>query len=215
MPPHVEMAQARGINADMMNAQIADLIEETRIIQDRVQTLLSRLNKIREDIALYKPEAYQQTIEIAGKPREITLPVPERPKFIVENKESSLIPAETPPPQPQKKQTQIAGVTNIRTGIHTDKTRIVIDINGDAGHDIDFDKAAGFLTVSLNNSQWNTNASQNYKLSQLKGYQAKNSGQGAIIAMSVANTKSVRTSTIKKTGDKPTRLIIDLMKSDD
>lgn len=216
-PPSIDMANPRGLNMDLMNIQIAQLIEDTRVIQDRVKTLLTELTEIRNELAYYNPASYQQTVEIAGKERQITLPVPERPKLIKKQNSVSITPPVFVPSKNiniknKPNNVTITGVTDIRTGIHYDKTRIVLDINGSTSHTVDFDKSAGIITIELAEAQWNTIQSKNYQLPQLDGYQAKNLNDRAIMAISVKNTKSVKTSSIKKTGNKPARLIIDLIK---
>lgn len=211
--PSIEMANARGLNTRVMDVRLAELIAETKIIQERVQILLARLNTIKNEIAYYNPKAYTQIIDIAGPPRTITLPVPERPNTGIDKQEHpidrNLIKPSYKKPESQTSQ---KGVKQFRTGVHATKTRIVMDINGGTTHTVDFDKELGILTLTLRDSTWNTTPSKMFELSQLKGYQAKNTKQGVVIAMSVDNTQSVKTSSIKKTGDKPARLIVDLIK---
>ncbi len=209
-----KMAGVRGLNPQLMDEKLQGFIKETESIELRVATLLTRLNYLRDEISAYGQTRIETISEVVQNPAEakpqVILPVPDRKK------------AQAEPPKPAVKTKAVKpktktlpmkdGVYNVRYGAHSDKTRLVFDINGSTNHEMSFDKEAGIVTIMLPETQWSTQNSRTYKSSQLSGYEAKSSGQGTIIAMAVKNTSSVKTTKIGKSGSKQSRLVIDLMK---
>lgn len=204
LPP---MAEARSLNMQIMDTNLATLIHEAEAIEKQVDSLLSKLHELRGKINTHPHLADDHVPEDAKANPQPILPV------------------ETHKPAPRKVQTkpvQVGGVHKtaigqegvyaVRIGDHKDKIRLVFDINGPTKNKVDFDKEAGVITVTLPDTPWATEAARTYKLTQLGGYQAKNSNNGSIVAMSIKNTKSVKTETLGAADGKPARLIIDLMK---
>ena len=206
----VKMAQARGINPRLMDEKLSDLIKETESIELKLATLLRRLNYLRDEIVTYDQTRVEKiNTVIAPAPSKIKpqtiLPVPE-PKMVKPKKKAKKKIVQ------HKKLPMKSGVYNVRYGAHSDKTRLVFDVNGPTKHDMIFDKEVGIVTITLPQTSWATSTSRTYKSSQLAGYEAKSSGQGTIVAMAVKDTSSVKTQMIGKSGNKPARLIVDLVK---
>lgn len=200
------MAGARSVNPKVMDTHLAALIQETQAIESQVDGLLKKLESVRAEILAH---SLSKEPEAIAKPQTI-LPVPERPAV------TKVKMVKKPVAKPKKvvKANSISklGVVSVRTGVHKDKTRLVFDVNGSTANTVEFDKELGLLTVSLPKTKWATQTSRSYKFAQLAGYEAKNSGEGSIIALSVKNTSAVKTSTMKKMGAKSARLIVDLIK---
>ena len=214
----MRMAGARSVNTDVIDAHLVKLIEETKTIESQVDALLKKLRDLRVEIMTqsatvgmpmqaHVEKATFKPLPIIKMKPQVILPVPER------------ISVQKPATKPKMKIVQKtpklvlkSGVVGVRTGVHKDKTRLVFDVNGSTAHKVDFDKEIGVLTISFAQTPWATASGKAYRFSQLAGYEAKNSGKGSIIALSVKNTSRVKTSKIAKTGSKPARLIIDLLK---
>jgi len=207
----IPMAQPRGVNVAVMDKHLESLMNETSVIEAQVQHLMKRLQFLRDEIGAHG-NAYQETIvetlpvkpvikEPAQEKPQIILPVPKEkakkvsPKPVVKKKSQT--------PKPTGK-----GVYNVRHGVHSDKTRLVFDVNGSTKHDIAVDTEAGIVTITLPDTPWSTSNSKMYKLNQLSGYEAKSSDKGTIIAMAIASTSDVKTMALSK----PNRLVVDLIK---
>jgi len=215
------MAEMRGINPYLMDDQLRKLITEAQSIELRVETLLNRLNMLSAEIQEYKKPIVNPNIStIVDKnktqtahaaPQQI-LPVadrkPEQQKVMA--KPALKIVKKAKPAV--KKLSNKKGVVNVRYGTHKDKTRLVFDMNGSTKHEMVFDEEVGIVTVTLPQTGWATLSSKTYNTKQIAGYEAKKMDSGAIIAMAVKNTSSVKTHVIGKTKSKPARLIVDLMR---
>ena len=213
------IAESKGLNAQVMDGYVTSLINETAQIEAQVEKLMQRLTSIRMELAAYQPNSNtadtQSTSLIenysSGKPlKELDTPVVSntKAKTLVKKADKPTVQSQNKPRPPVVKSN---GVLNVRTGVHSNKTRLVFDVNGPLNHNFDYDKEVGLLTVTLPETKWSTTTEKTYNLKQIKGYEAKPQGQGTVIAMIVTNTQSVKTSTIQKTGGKPARLVIDLV----
>ena len=207
----VIMAQPRGVNVTVMDKHLESLMTETSVIEAQVQHLMGRLQSLRDEIGAHG-NAYQETIVETLPVKPVTQePAQEKPQIILPVPKEK---AKKASPKPvAKKKTQMPkpkgkGVYNVRHGVHSDKTRLVFDVNGSTKHDIAVDTEAGIVTITLPDTQWGTGNSRMYNLNQLSGYEAKSSAQGTIIAMAIANTSDVKTMALSK----PNRLVVDLMK---
>lgn len=210
----LDLAPQKGINNAVMDNYLAILIQDASKIEDQIKILNSRLKYIRSELSEYQlkniDKHHIDTVATDLKIRQKPVLEPDnkpRPKVHKVAKKPAM-----PKPQANTKHYGKQGVINLRIGKHSDKTRLVLDINGSIAHSFSFDKEAGFITLMLNNTKWATKNSEVYKSGQLAGYQAQDQGQGSIIAFAVSNTKDVKVSTIKKTSGKPARIIIDLIK---
>jgi len=203
----VPMAQARGVNVQVMDKHLESLMTETSVIEAQVQHLMGRLQSLRDEIGAQN--AYKATI-IETIPVAKTEPAKTEPQVILPASQTKAVKTISKPTVKKaiKKSTPKGkGVYKVRHGVHADKTRLVFDVNGSTKHDMMVDTEAGIVTITLPDTSWGTGKSRMYKLNQLSGYEAKSSGQGTIIAMAIANTSDVRTMTLSK----PNRLVIDLM----
>ena len=254
--PTMGLSNSMGVNVEMLDKDLADLVGEAQTVEMQVAVMLKKLSDIRMEISNYKQmpdigfddvanmnaipieDVIAQEIDvapvIAARPNTVTTleqPDPDAELQVVTIKAplsyDDVQPASQPmvvdstelkaPPQLQATPKQPSpilanGVTNIRTGIHYDKTRLVFDINGSLDHSMDFDRDAGLLTIAMPNTKWATNTKGTFKLTQVNGFDAKPTGQGTMIAMDVKNTSDVKIQKIKAMGNKPARLIIDLIK---
>lgn len=214
--PVYDMARPRGVNTDiMLDRNLADLVDEAHVIQAQIDVLVARLQSLRSRIYAH------DTVSADSFAPAAETPVSLMPMVSPAAAPAAVAPAPvvdvTSKPKPRAPKPQIAtakgeGVVGVRVGRHADKTRIVFDVNGSTRHTFDFDAQAGVLTVTLPETVWATAQAKTFSFPQLSGYQAKQAEQGTIIAMSVDDTASVKTDTIRATLGKPARLIIDLMK---
>lgn len=212
------MAGVRSINTELLNKDLSNMIADTKAIESQIKDLQNKLENLRSQIALTSAIPFKDNAPVADEAPQTIVPsvqedahLEDKAKIITEN----VKPQQKPSVQKSSPKTKTAlksGVNSVRTGVHKDKTRLVFDINGSTKHTTDFDKELGLLTVTLPQTQWGTTTTQAYRLPQLSGYEAKNSGQGSIVALSLKGVSSVKTSTIQKTGVRPARLVIDLMK---
>lgn len=233
----------QGINMDMMDSRLADMVREANDIEFQIAVLIERLQKMRNEIsgfALVKkvktesPSAEQSMKTIddivddtlepdAGEPSEQGINnehsgvVADESIMNLMAEEEAAEPQETKPqpkpqPQAQKPVPSGDGVVDVRVGVHHDKTRIVLDVNGSTKNNVNFDREAGLLTVTMPDTEWSAPQSKTYKLSQIQGYEAKSENGGTVIAMAVTQTSNVDTVTIARKNNRPARLVIDLMK---
>jgi len=201
----IRMAGSLGLNTKIISKNIDDLIYRARDIENKMNDLMAELQDLRGKIQT------QKTATVATSAPEPIIPViKQRPVA------TKTIVAPQKPKQkantPKKTYSTKQGVINVRTGMHKDKTRLVFDINGSTKHTQDYDKQTGLVTLTLPETPWTIAQNKMFKLSQLSGYDANVMGQGSVIALAVKNTSTVKTQTIKKTGNKPARLIVDLIK---
>lgn len=107
------------------------------------------------------------------------------------------------------------GVVGVRVGAHPDSVRIVLDVMG--GKDkftANLDNAEKVLMVELPDTAWSAAKSEAIKGNPLvASYSAQKSGNGTVLALTLkAETKILSSKTLKGSGGKPTRLLIDLSK---
>jgi hypothetical protein len=204
-----QLAQAKGLNVLVMDDYLSVLIHDATEIEKQIQILNDKLVSIRSELTNHQNDVNTNIHEKSLTP--VTKPI-ETAKNNIKVATTKL----KSKPKKRINKTYISstkiGVNNIRIGIHKDKTRLVLDVNGSTKHDFSFDKEAGFLTITLPKTQWATVLSKTYKFNQIGGYQAQSEGQGSMMALITSDTTTVRTSTIKKTSGKPARIIIDLIK---
>ena len=225
---NISLAANRGLNVDMMDYRVGALMAEAQKLEHDMDMLLARMNALHMDIKKQKKmmDADMAMEAVAVDTPQVLVAIEEgRDKVAEDMPEASMTEpvhspkTETiqPKPQPKKAKANAAfmkdGVVNIRHGVHKGKTRLVLDINGSTSHTVDFDKEVSLVTIALPKTVWSTAASKTYKLQQLSGFEAKSQGQGgSVVALVVKNTSDVKTSTMTKSGSKPARLVIDLMK---
>jgi hypothetical protein len=208
------IAEPRGLNASVMDDELSELLGEAKTIEDRIRNLIMRLAQLQSNI-----KNLQGHNEV--KEADLTL------KIEAENDENMpqvLIPTKTKPVQvksvkaplkPQAgsstekaKTNNAAGVYNVRTGIHANKTRFVLDVNGSTSNIMNFDAEAGIVTITMPDTSWNAPRSKTYDEGKILGYEAKASNGGTIIAMAVQNTSSVEILRLQH----PDRLVVDALK---
>ena len=211
----MQLAKMRGVNVEVMDQRLQSLVNEAKLVESQIDHLIKRMQGLREEMASYiSPNPYKQTIieqVLAKEEPQVILPVPERAAKVEPTKKPIVVKK----PKPKKKKSPVVkkntkgeGVVSVRHGVHADKTRMVFDMNGSTVHSHEFDKEAGVLTITLPKTKWSASKSRAYSLSQISGYEAKDSGQGSIIAMAVKNTSGVKVIPLSN----PNRLVVDVMK---
>jgi hypothetical protein len=205
---NLPMAKSRSVNARILNERLQELTNEAASIENQMSVLLARLNRLRDEISGYDVTRIDVLENTVVKPAEaepqVILPVPERPK------PAQAVKPDVQKPTVKKQPTKLSGngVVNVRVGAHSDKTRMVFDINGTAKHTMNYDAEAGVVTIAMPETQWSAANSKTFKNTQISGYEAKESGEGTIVAIAVKNTSDVKTMILSK----PNRLVIDLIK---
>lgn len=221
------LSDPRGVNMQMMDQKLQDMVSEANAIESQVTALSARLKQLRDDIAglaLVKKvsvvaDPYAGSDEIASENPQTIIPAINEQPSVSEPEAATTPTSNTNHVKAQEKIEDLtlktsteAGVVNVRHGIHSNKTRVVLDINGSVKNTMNFDAEAGIVTLNLPGTPWATANSRMYSLQQLSGYEAKESGQGTIIAMAVKNTSTVKVESIPATGKNSARLIVDLYK---
>lgn len=215
--------------ANDIEFQIAILIERLKKMRDEISGFaLIQKNEVRADPNAPNDMDINDIVAITLETDTVTsieTPVdsgvvadasimdlqPSKPAMVKQHKEAEPKPQVKTQSPPQKTSNE-PGVFDVRTGVHSDKTRIVFDVNGSTKHSINFDREVGLVTLILPDTQWSTTSSKNFKMTQLSGYDAKSEGNGTAVAMAVSNTSSVDVVTLAPSGSRPARLVIDLMK---
>lgn len=240
----IPITDPHGVNMNMMDARLQQMVTEADDIEQQVAVLVERLRKLRDDISGL---AFVNKVSMVADPApnpvqeaELLQPIsrteiPKPPVASLPRPESVTQSAQPPKAQAQLKpvatdfvvEEKIApvtakenvvtpkladGVVSVRDGVHSNKTRLVFDVNGSTKHSVAFDKEAGVLTLKLPNTKWSTAKNRTYKLSQLSGYEAKPDGDGTIIALAVKGTSAVKVEALGKSGNRPARLVVDLIK---
>jgi len=213
--PVPQMAGPRSVNVNLLDDRLRALTDEAQSIETKMAVLLSRLNDLRDEI-----QGYDQTMtqaykpEIASQPPQTIIPVQNYSKPEKTAAAAKKLSPKKVKPRPQetsKPQTPLAkgqGVVNVRTGVHKNKTRLVLDIRGSTRHSMNFDREAGIVTLAMPQTKWSTASSRTLSLNQISGYQAKHSGAGTILALAVENTSDVKGMTLSN----PNRIVLDMMK---
>lgn len=213
MSSGVSMTPARGVNIEVMDDHLSSLLNEAGLIESQLNHLINRLASIKHEISGYNSEVITTQSSTLQEP-------PMLEKIIVRDDvtfdgPAIVNPAIIEPAAPvttQKVTTTKAkvttqGVNNVRYGIHSDKIRLVFDTDTLSTNTMSFDKEAGIVTISMPKTQWSASKSAVYNLSQLSGYEAKQSGQGTIVALAVKNTSDVKLMSLSS----PNRVVIDLI----
>lgn len=228
----------KGINLAVTDDHLLQLLNEANRVEEQLSHMAGRLTELRRDIIAYRhhtktgpslkqpPMLGDRAVEEAtiapasGDVVTVDRAVEKqtlKPRTVIVTKKGVPVEPEKAEvaksiTEPAKKEDVISnsdGVYKVRYGLHADKTRLVFDLkNGSTQHTMNFDKQAGIVTVTLPEAPWKTASGQTYKLEQLSGYEAKQSGQGTIVAMAVKGTSSVKTMSLSS----PNRLVIDLIR---
>jgi len=105
------------------------------------------------------------------------------------------------------------GVVGVRFGTHPDRTRIVLDVVGDATFTTSLDNDEKLLTVEMPKAACAASVDGFKGNSLVASYTAQASGEGCVVAFVLkAGTKILESKTMKGDAGKPTRLVIDLAK---
>lgn len=106
------------------------------------------------------------------------------------------------------------GVAGVRLGTHPDRVRIVLDVNGSTKFSTHIDNGEKLLTVELPETGWSAAKTQAFKgMPVVDSYMAQGEGKGTIVAFTLkGETKILEMKTLKGSGGRPSRVIIDLAK---
>lgn len=204
---------------------LSNLMDETNEVKKRLIDMQNRLIGLKKEIITYRRFTKNESnlkkppmMESRAHENNNVAPLTSKqknelmkPKTIIVSRKSDVLAdssrnGDSPNDVASKTYTNV--VKSIRTGIHNDKTRIVIDMNNNINHVMNYDKQANIVTITLPETQWRVLLSQTYNFEQFSGYEAKQTGQGAIIAMAIQKTSNVKSMTLSN----PSRLVVDLIK---
>ncbi len=148
-------------------------------------------------------------VKISGTP-EISAPVPpSRPK-------TSFMAVNLTPMKTKDSLLSAPGrgdVIKIRSAEHTGKTRIVLDIKGDARFDARLDNGAKALLVDLQNAAWSAGHEMDlHSLSIISGFRVETPGGGAtrLVLSLKKDTKLLQAVSFGTNAEGVTRIVIDL-----
>jgi len=209
---NLPLAGSRGINMTVIDKRLSDIVAEASSIEYKMQELLTRLNSLKLELNSYDTVAIvKQPMPKVTWTNNIPELVKEQPVALTaEPIEAKISPAITKSETVKKPVVtdKLQGVNNVRYGVHKDKTRLVLDINGSTAHSMNFDKEVGIITLNLPKTKWSTATSKTYALSQISGYEAKSTKQGTIIAIAVKNASDVKALSLFN----PSRIVLDILK---
>lgn len=124
---------------------------------------------------------------------------------------------EVPPPAatPAKVMSGGTNVTGVRTGLHSDKVRLVLDVSAKADFSLDLDNNENILIIELPNAGWSTTAQKSFsgKMPVLASYrtEASNGGTMMIVQLKQA-TNILYQKSLNALSGNGQRIVIDLKK---
>lgn len=146
-------------------------------IEGDIQNLVSELEQLNQSAA---PAAPMRTTSAPVMPPKTTAKAIASPSSKGFVKKSA--PANTGKPV----------VYDLRVGEHSDKTRIVMDVNAKTGFNVDIDNTERIMVVDLPNANWNSRMSQNFGKSPfISSYKVEPSGNGHIVIFQLKKNASV------------------------
>lgn len=109
-----------------------------------------------------------------------------------------------------------AEIQNVRTGVHPDKTRVVLDVDADTPFLVTTDNKGNSLIIELPNATINHSARKTVNLGLVRGYEFLGKGKNQLL---LVNTKAPvqikRTFKIASSASVGHRIVIDLIRSDE
>lgn len=137
-------------------------------IEGDIQDLVSELEQMNQNVASTTPMQEKSEPVMAPKTTAKTMAKPSSSKGFV--KKSA--PANTGQPV----------VYDLRVGEHSDKTRIVMDVNAKTGFSVDIDNTERIMVVDLPNAGWSDKMSQSFGKSPfISSYKVEPSDNGHIV----------------------------------
>lgn len=229
--------QSRGLNLqDFLAYDLQDPLERSKRaeiaileLQDQVQALQMELAKQKQDHKMAVPQ-HSMKPHPSSQPssaRHHEMAAHATPQTLHSNTHMNTAaksmapskPAQSVGQQPAKmaKLDGPLGVKSIRVGEHSDRTRVVFDLNGAVSYSYDLDNAENLLVIEMPSVAWNTRDSQSFKKSPLvvgyNSYPGPNNGTTFVLQLK-KQTKVLKESLLKPTAVNPHhRLMIDLAKN--
>jgi hypothetical protein len=182
----------------LMNKDLKTLAEPVQRLSAVEKSMTDLVSKLDTLIVESKPVAVPQT----------NRPVPVTPqKTVNKNNPVRLNQNYSSIDQGQK------GVLGIRTGEHTDKTRIVIDLNTSSTFSIDLDNNEKLLIIESNKKWLGNKMSGQFKSQILKSYNVQNIDTGSRLILQLNKSSEVLYQKLfTPNGNKYFRMVIDLKK---
>lgn len=84
-------------------------------------------------------------------------------------------------------------VKNLRTGIHSNKIRVVLDVNKKTNFNVDLDNGEKLLVVDMPNASWQGMTEKNFtaKNPLIQSYKAQSTGQGTMLVMQLKKPTNI------------------------
>lgn len=204
------------VRAGMMD--VIPSLKRLEVLHGEVAALNNRLRGVMETLSTTAPLA---------NPVAITTPdLKTAQETTAMAKAKAMVPKQVAVPQPQpiaKKQEPKAaakapektlkpGVSSVRIGDHNGKTRLVLDIVGNAKPAYDLDNNEGLFAIEIPKTAWNTGAEQRFPKGDLiSGYAAQAVEETSLIAVALKKpTAIIEYFVIKGASGKPDRHVFDL-----
>ena len=224
--PVLALAEPQGIKTVYFNEDLQDAVARLNGMQNTLDRLegdlvntasaMQRVDAMRQEIAMMHARIRDMQAR-AGVPAEMPLaPTPlitHEPVTVVETTQISKPVVEAKPVKaPEQIITGETGVQGVRLGVHGDTVRVVLDVVGKTGYSANVDGAEKLLTIDLPNTKWAGQMNATVKNNPLiSSWTAQESGQGSVVVFTLkSDAKIASQSTLKGTGTKPSRLVIDL-----
>lgn len=106
-----------------------------------------------------------------------------------------------------------ASVKNMRTGMYTDKMRLVLDLTGESAYKVDVDNSQKTLKIDLPQASWNADAQARVEMNDfISGYTAEDNGKGGTTLVLALNepVRVIASAALKPNSSRGHRIYMDL-----
>ncbi|MBU6234751.1 MAG: hypothetical protein KGQ41_02815 [Alphaproteobacteria bacterium] len=210
------------LQSDLQGTAMA--MQRVEMMRQEVEALNIKIQGIQERLLYAGPALAPAPAAEAVVTETVTTPAPETvagDTVMPEKTASGQISKPVVDEAPAKKADKAAapapkgdGVAGVRIGVHPDRVRIVLDVNGPTKFTSNVDNGEKLLTVELPSTTWSAPKTQAFKgLPVVDSYMAQSEGKGTVVAFTLkGDTKVLDAKTIKGEAGKPSRIVIDLSK---
>lgn len=226
--PQNGMLSTMGLNLEAYFAQNTDGRDE-RI--KRLENVVVALHKDLKSLAppVGKFVGMQAELEkhldsyplVAGAPIPVAVQpqnASQAPKPLMEQQVSTKtvksVPAGNSAP-PAKSMSGGVNVTGVRTGLHSDKVRLVLDVSAKTPFTVDLDNSENILIVELPSAGWSASTQKNFsgKMPVLQSYRTESTGNGSMMIVQLKQSSNViYQKALNALSGPGQRIVIDLQK---
>ncbi len=228
MPNGLPVLQPKGVNVGNM---FAKNITDTN---SRFERLENAVTGLRQEFESFKPAivrlvAVESDIQdlikqldmlLRNEPTAPPAPLTPQPQAQLSSADQAEplrpqdpVPRATPPPQPTSS-TGNTVVKGIRTGKHSDKLRLVLDISKKTPFTVDLDNQENLLVIELPEAGWNAARQKNYASSSLiqsHSVESINGGNGSRVVLTLKKSTQLLKQQALPPGSNPNyRIFLDL-----